>query len=151
MIHKLFVMPRNYIPSPYDTSLQCTAGVLWFSLELFSIDTTSPFWWIPGKRINLNHQTKKKVKGFWSFTLNASTGLKELDLLLSAVCRSPHFDSWRTHRHSEFPASDGWWWTLWHNQQSTKSSIEGGGEVREPSLVYNPQLFIIKQSPIKIF
>ena len=95
MIHELFVM-RWKIPSPFTTSFQHTAGALWFSLELFSIDTTSPFWWIPGKRINLNHQTKKKVKGFWSFTLNASTGLKELDLLLSAVCRSPHFDSWRT-------------------------------------------------------
>ena len=144
MIHKLFVMPRNQIPySPYDTSLQCTAGVLWFSLELFSIDTTSPFSWIPGKRNNLNHQTKKKVKGFRSFTLNAYTGLKELDLLLSTVCRTPHFDSWRTG------IQDARQWLIMNIV--AQSSIEGGGEVREPSLVYNPQLFIMKQSPIKIF
>ena len=124
-------------------SLQCTAGVLWFSLELFSIDTTSPFSWIPGKRNNLNHQTKKKVKGFRSFTLNAYTGLKELDLLLSTVCRTPHFDSWRTGIQNARQ------WLIMNIV--AQSSIEGGGEVREPSLVYNPQLFIMKQSPIKIF
>ena len=78
----------------------------------------------------------KKVKGFWSFTWKSSTWLKELDLLLRCclvyvglhilILGGPTFRK----------PGDGWQWTLRHNQQSTKSCIEGGGGVREPGVQY---------------
>ena len=91
----------------------------------------------------------KKVKGFWSFTFKSSTWLKELDLLLRCCLLYVGLHILiLTDQHSGSPAMvDNEHWGTISNPRNLALKVEE----EWGSLVYNPQLFIIKQSPIKIF
>ena len=84
----------------------------------------------------------KKVKGFWSFTFKSSTWLKELDLLLRCCLLYVGLHILiLTDQHSGSPAMvDNEHWGTISNPRNLALKVEE----EWGSLVYNPQLFIIK-------